>query len=58
MYFWGFTAHRKSSAQPPEKSRDIFQVALYLATQDIDDVTGQSFTIHGRLNESNRGRVG
>jgi hypothetical protein len=35
----------------------IFRPALHLPTENTDDVTGQSFTIGGQLDERNCGQV-
>jgi hypothetical protein len=35
----------------------IFRLARHLPTENTDDVTGQSFTIGGQLDERNCGQV-
>jgi hypothetical protein len=54
----GFTAHQKSLVPTYlENGGMIFRLALHLPTENTDDVTGQSFTIGGQLDERNCGQV-
>jgi hypothetical protein len=53
--FRGLAAPQKSPVQPIWRTGEIFRLALRLATEDSDIVTGQSFTIDGGL-EGNYGQ--
>jgi hypothetical protein len=53
--FWGLAAPEKSPVQPIWRTGETFRLALHLATEDSDVVTGQSFTIAGGL-EGNYGQ--